>query len=118
MGAEPPIDYEAIEYSGERMVEAHRFFAQKAREWLAANGEGDASQRANVIESAARDLLQLVVIDLGVDENAQEIFETLNARGAQLTAADLIKNFVFQRLLESGADVEREYEQRWREFET
>ena len=33
----------------------------------------------------------------------QEIFETLNARGAQLTAADLIKNFIFQRLVESDA---------------
>ncbi len=48
----------------------------------------------------------MVVIDLGADENAQEIFETLNARGASLTAADLIKNFVFQRLQESQADVE------------
>ena len=49
----------------------------------------------------------MVVIDLAADENAQEIFETLNASGAQLTAADLIKNFVFQRLLDSGADVEK-----------
>ena len=32
--------------------------------------------------------MQMVVIDLTADENAQEIFETLNARGAQLTAAD------------------------------
>ena len=60
----------------------------------------------------------MVVIDLTVDENAQEIFETLNARGAQLTAADLIKNFVFQRLLETGADVEDAYQKYWKEFET
>lgn len=46
------------------------------------------------------------MIDLTATENAQEIFETLNARGAVLTAADLIKNFVFQRLLEQNADVE------------
>ena len=59
----------------------------------------------------------MVVIDLAADENAQEIFETLNARGAQLTAADLIKNFIFQRLLESGADVEDAYERYWKEFE-
>ena len=59
-----------------------------------------------------------MVIDLAVDENAQEIFETLNARGAQLTAADLIKNFVFQRLLDSGADVEDAYQQYWKDFET
>jgi hypothetical protein len=30
--------------------------------------------------------MQMMVIDLAADENAQEIFETLNARGAQLTA--------------------------------
>lgn len=75
--------------------------------------------RANAIETAVRELLQMVVIDLSPDENAQEIFETLNARGAQLTAADLIKNFVFQRLLESDAGgVERAYDRFWREFET
>jgi len=65
-----------------------------------------------------RDLLQLVVIDLNVDEDAQEIFETLNARGAQLTAADLIKNFIFQRLMEEGVDVEAAYEKHWKDFET
>ena len=37
-------------------------------------------------------------------ENSQEIFETLNARGTPLTAADLIRNFVFQRLEAEGAD--------------
>src|SRR5262249_16711993 len=70
------------------------------------------------IERVARDLLQMVVIDLAADENAQEIFETLNARGAQLTAADLIKNFVFQRLLESRADVQDAYQRYWKELET
>lgn len=60
----------------------------------------------------------MVIIDLAADENAQEIFETLNARGAQLTAADLIKNFIFQRLLESGTDVDLAYQERWKEFET
>lgn len=100
------------------MVQGHRYFATMAREWLAAGGAEKVSQRATAIETALRDLLQLVVIDLGADENAQEIFETLNARGAQLTAADLIKTFVFQRLLESGADVEAAYVQYWRDFES
>jgi hypothetical protein len=62
--------------------------------------------------------VQVVVIDLTANENAQEIFETLNARGAVLTAADLIKNFVFQRLLEQQADVEGAYDQYWAQFET
>lgn len=118
MGAEPPLDHDAIGSRGERMVEAHRFFSEQARQWLSTNGTEDLGVRAAAIETVVRDLLQMVVIDLAADENAQEIFETLNARGAQLTAADLIKNFIFQRLLESDADVEVAYQQHWKDFET
>ncbi len=118
MGATPPVDHDAVGYRGERMVEAHRFFSDQAREWLALNGSQAIAVRAAAIETVVRELLQIVVIDLAVDENAQEIFETLNARGAQLTAADLIKNFVFQRLLEKGTNVEDAYQKHWKEFET
>jgi len=118
MAAKPPVDYDAVGFAGERMVEAHRFFSDQAREWLTSEGADQIGARASAIETVVRDLLQMVVIDLGADENAQEIFETLNARGAQLTAADLIKNFIFQRLLESGADVEDAYERYWRDFES
>lgn len=118
MGAKPPVDYDAIGHRGERMVEAHRFFSEQARDWLAGGGADSAGRRATALETVLRELLQIVVIDLTVDENAQEIFETLNARGAQLTAADLIKNFIFQRLLETGTNVEAAYEKHWKEFET
>lgn len=118
MAAEPPVNHNAVVHRGERMVEAHRFFSEQAREWLQGGGSEELQARATAIEGAVRDLLQMVVIDLSVDENAQEIFETLNARGAQLTAADLIKNFAFQRLMENGADVQTAYERQWKEFET
>lgn len=118
MGAKPPVDYTAIGFRGERMVEAHRFFSEKARDWLIMDGTLAVGTRAAAIETVVRELLQIVVIDLTIDENAQEIFETLNARGAQLTAADLIKNFIFQRLLETGSNVEDAYQTNWKEFET
>jgi hypothetical protein len=118
MSAIPPVDYNTLPFPGERMQEAHRYFSESAANWLQEKGPDQVLQRAAVIEVAARELLQLVVIDLTTDENAQEIFETLNARGAQLTAADLIKNFIFQRLMEEGADVELLYEKYWKEFET
>ena len=118
MGATPPVDHDATGYRGERMLEAHRFFSEQAREWLALDGPNGTQTRSVAIETVARELLQMVLIDLGSDENAQEIFETLNARGAQLTAADLIKNFIFQRLLEEGTDVEDTYERYWKDFET
>jgi hypothetical protein len=118
MAAEPPVDYDALGFDDERMVQAHRFFSQQARAWLTGDGAEQVRTRADAIETVARDLLQMVVIDLGADENAQEIFETLNARGAQLTPADLIKNFIFQRLMESGDDVEGAYQRHWKDFES
>ena len=113
-----PVDYENLEHSKSKMALAHRFFSESTREWLLENGEDEAQQRAEVLELCCRELLQIVVIDLAVNENAQEIFETLNARGAVLTAADLIKNFVFQRLSEKKVDVEDAYLRFWKDFET
>lgn len=118
MGANPPITYSSLRFAGERLVRAHQYFSNSAAEWLNAGGEDQLGERAEAIEHAARELVQLVVIDLTADENAQEIFETLNARGAQLTAADLIKNLIFQRLMEAGAPVEKIYEAYWQDFET
>lgn len=118
MSAEPPVSYDSLAYKDSRLTQAHRFFAREARAWITANGPDDVDRRATAIEGAVREMVQLVVIDLTADENAQEIFETLNARGAQLTAADLIKNFIFQRLLEADVDVEGAYEHSWKDFET
>lgn len=118
MGAEPPVDYDALPHGNGRLVQAHRFFAERARHWLNCATPEETARRAEAVELAVRERLQIVVIDLTAAENAQEIFETLNARGTQLTSADLIKNFVFQRLMEQGADVEALYEARWKEFET
>lgn len=118
MAASTPVDYRSLEFKDERLPQAHRYFSQQAAEWLQADGPEAVSGRADALEKTVRELLQLVVIDLDSDENAQEIFETLNSRGAQLSAADLIKNFVFQKLLEEGVDTERAYEKYWKHFET
>lgn len=118
MAAPAPVDYVQLKHKSSRMVKAHQYFAERSRVWLNEQGPEQATTRADAIERSARELLQIVVIDLAASENAQEIFETLNARGAVLTAADLIKNFVFQRLLEQGADVEEAYDKYWKQFET
>ncbi len=118
MSATSPVDYASLRFPEELMQRAHRFFAESAKEWLFEEGDERVQTRAAALETAVRELLQLVVIELTVEENAQEIFETLNARGAQLTAADLIKNFIFQRMMESGAQVEALYEKYWKDFET
>lgn len=118
MGKDPAVSYESLGHKGERLLEAHKYFSDQVHTWLkGSNGDG-LQARATALETVMRDLLQMVVIDLTAEENAQEIFETLNARGAQLSSADLIKNFVFQRLLEKKGDVQAAYDAHWKEFET
>src|SRR3954452_8343155 len=39
MAAVPPISYPSLEHSQERLVEAHRYFAEQAREWLQLGGQ-------------------------------------------------------------------------------
>ena len=118
MASPYPIKYSNLSHKDHRLVQAHEYFSENCKEWLNEGGAKGALKRAEVLERSVRELLQMVVIDLAPQENAQEIFETLNARGAILTAADLIKNFIFQRLLEQGADVEKAYAKYWQNFET
>lgn len=118
MGAEPPIDYASLKYGDERIPQAHKFFAQKSHEYLNEDGLDKVSIRADALEVALRSLLKVVVIDLDPDEDAQEIFETLNSRGVKLTAADLIKNYIFQQLENTNEDSDQAYEKYWKRFET
>ena len=90
-------------HAASRVVRAHEYFTAAVTEWLDSDADG-AAERAQALTSVLTRGLQLVAINLTVNENSQEIFETLNARGTPLTAADLIRNFVFQRLAAEGAD--------------
>jgi Protein of unknown function (DUF1524) len=60
------------------------------------------------------DLLKVVSITLEADDNAQVIFETLNARGTPLLALDLVKNAAFHQAARQGRDTDTLYEQVWR----
>ncbi len=101
-----------------RITEAHTFFSDEIRDWiLDADGENEANDadqaaRARALSSALQLHLRVVAINLGGDDDDQLIFETLNDRGTPLLAADLIKNWMFLRGDELGADTEH-----WSEFE-
>lgn len=115
MSTPSPVEYAALVHSKSRMAEAHRYFSEEVSKWIEAE---NSERRADALVRTVSYLLQIVVIELEASENAQEIFETLNARGTPLTAADLIKNFVFQRFQASENDVEKAYKDYWEGFET
>ncbi|MCE0539882.1 DUF262 domain-containing protein [Kineosporia rhizophila] len=114
MLADPPIPYETLTGHSSLIAQAHRFFTAQVEKWLIAGySTFSLEQRAQTLTTVLTQSLQLVVIDLKADENSQEIFETLNARGTPLTSADLIKNFVFQRLAAEGVDIRHAYNELW-----
>lgn len=116
MNAPAPVEHEALVSHGSLIAKAHEFFVQAVSAWLE-EGQEDASARAGHLVGVLSRGLQLVTITLQPDENSQEIFETLNARGTPLTAADLIKNLVFQRIESEGGSPRRAYAERWSLFE-
>lgn len=50
---------------------------------------------------------QFVQIDLDADEDEQQIFDTINSLGVNLTTSELLKNYFFSR------ETVKEYEKRW-----
>jgi hypothetical protein len=61
--------------------------------------------------------LKFVVIELEEGDNAQEIFESLNAQGTPLLAIDLVKNHVFRRAADAKINLDELDEQLWRELD-
>lgn len=76
---------------GRSIVDAYLFFLDTIGEWLDGAG-ATPDARIAALYAAIRENVRLVVIDLDDKDDAQLIFETLNARGTPLLAADLVKN--------------------------
>ena len=82
-----------------RMVEAYFFFFKQIDTLFNGNGneqplasDTPICQRLEECFQALKNALKVVVIDLQLDDDAQVIFETLNARGEPLLPADLLRN--------------------------
>lgn len=108
-------DSDASIHRGRPIADAHAFFASEAESWLLE--ESDPEARGSALSTALHGLFQMVVIDLEPHDNAQVIFETLNARGTRLLAADLVKNHLMQAALGAKLDAERLYHDHWEQFD-
>lgn len=85
--------------------------------WIGADPERKADRAEALILAILRDL-KIVSILLDPEDDAQVIFETLNGRGAQLHATDLIRNYLFMRADRDGADSQMLYDKQWSPFES
>ena len=116
---------EAFAYFTVRVAEYLAGAEDDAPEGEAPEGEAPASihvttdealvmRRAERLRITLCDLMKVVSITLEGDDNAQVIFETLNARGTPLVALDLVKNAVFHQAARQQADTDALYEKVWR----
>ncbi|MCA0851356.1 DUF262 domain-containing protein [Salipiger thiooxidans] len=107
-----------------RMIEAYLFFFERLKGYFIGSDEeqpvaGGSSmgERLDECFQALRSVLMVVVIDLEKDDDPQVIFETLNARGAPLLPADLLRNDIFFRANREGLDIEEAYKKYWSAFD-
>jgi hypothetical protein len=98
-------------------LEAIYYFHEQILAWVKQLGDGTKAKKiAAIAEAVLRDF-KFVCIFLGKDDDAQIIFETLNGRGAELNATDLIRNFIFMRADHDNAPSLTLYDTLWSQFE-
>lgn len=107
-----------------RMIDAYLFFYEELKEFFNGSGTDEPlavdiplSQRLEECFQTLKNSLQVVAIDLAQGDDAQVIFETLNARGEPLLPADLLRNFIFLRAARKGESQEELYKEFWQRFE-
>lgn len=107
-----------------KMVEAYLFFYDQLQEYFIGSStekpvysDQPLTSRLEKSFQAIKNSLYVVVIDLEQGDDAQVIFETLNARGEPLLPADLLRNYIFLRAARLGENQEALYEEYWRRFD-
>jgi len=107
-----------------KMVEAYVYFYDQLKEFFLGTendppvaGGTALSSRVDDCLLAMKNALKIVAIDLEEEDDAQVIFETLNARGAPLLPADLLRNFIFLRAARGSEDQVELYETYWCDFD-
>ena len=86
-----PDNYAKLRDSEKLIYDAYKYFFKKIKEYFA-----DISGK-NLGEFLEKTLDGLIFIQITVDDDisAYTVFETLNARGVELTTTDLLKNYLF-----------------------
>lgn len=113
--ADPGSDVSELD-GNEVLHECFRFFRDQIREW-AQSGPQSNEEHLDALVTTMWQLLRVVVIDLESNDDAQVIFETLNARGTPLLAADLIKNYLFREATIEQNDPGKLHDKYWKQFD-
>lgn len=79
--------------------------------------EHDCEQVIDALLTGFLSGFQIVIIQLDQNDDAQEIFASLNGLGKPLSPFDLIRNDVFHRAQKTGEDEQKLFDELWKPFE-
>ena len=105
-----PLNPRGLPKSNRTLWDCFRWFSDRITRDQALVEDG-AALAALLSETIARQLL-FILITVDDELNAYTVFETLNARGLELSSTDLLKNYLFSRI-KVAADFEV-LQRRWR----
>lgn len=87
-----------INTDSNKILNCYKYFDQRIKKLLETDLEQTLLSKlfAKIIDYSYK---LFVVIDLEVNDDEQEIFDTINSSGVRLSSADIIKNAIFQRAI-------------------
>ncbi|MCF7987984.1 MAG: DUF262 domain-containing HNH endonuclease family protein [Methylovulum sp.] len=94
LGHLPQRGFRASEHS---LRKAFEWFDKRVKDYAKKAGGDEGVALATLVETMS-DRLFFTVISVTDELNAYKVFETLNARGVQLSSTDLLKNYLFSVL--------------------
>lgn len=96
------------------IMTARKFLETTVRQELIGISLAQQVGRLDKIKQAVAGDVTMVAIEVGSEDDAYRIFETLNDRGFKLTVPDLVLNFLMR--FADGAPSRREVRERWTEM--
>ena len=105
-----PLNIRALSKSNQLLWQAFQYFSNHLEELQAIVQDGE--RLAEFLTNAVAQRLLFIQINVEDELNAYTVFETLNARGIELSSTDLLKNYLFS--LFQGPDDLQEAQRQWR----
>ncbi|MGB5971687.1 MAG: DUF262 domain-containing protein, partial [Nodosilinea sp.] len=105
-----PFNIRALSKSNQFLWQAFQYFSNRLGELQEVVQDGE--RLAEFLTNAIAQRLLFIQINVEDELNAYTVFETLNARGIELSSTDLLKNYLFS--LFQGPDDLQEAQRQWR----
>lgn len=92
----PPVNPRGLPRSNRLLWDCFAWFRDRIAEQPAVTSDGE--RLAQLLSEAVARQLVFILVTVDDDVNAYTVFETLNARGPELSTTDLLKNYLFSRV--------------------